>query len=87
MDLDLPFWFKQRQAKAEEIGPGTYKVTGPNLNPGVVTIRMDDNQRWLAVLKADADGPDIATTELTFPSPREAMSAAFEMYRTHMIIG
>ena len=87
MDLDLPFWFKQRQAKAEEVGPGTYKVTGPNLNPGVVTIRMDDNLRWLAALKADTNGPDIAATEPNFPSAREAMFAAFEMYRTHMITG
>jgi hypothetical protein len=86
MDLDLPFWIKQRQAKVEEINPGTYQVTGPNLNPGVVIVRKDENLQWQAAVKADINGPDVATTDAVFPNSREAVAAAFELYRTEMII-
>ena len=86
MELDLPYWFKQRQAKAEEVGNGTYKVSGPNLNPGVILVRMSDDMRWQAALKADPSGTDVVATDSVFSNAREAMAAAFELYRTHMIV-
>lgn len=85
MNLDLPFWVRQRQAKVEEIDSGTYQVTGPNLNPGVVVVRKAENLQWQAAVKADPAGPDIAVTDPIFPNSREAVAAAFELYRTEMI--
>ena len=83
--LDVPFWFKQRQAKAEEIGPGTYRVTGPNLPEAVVGVRITDDLHWQAYLRAKADCPEVATLPRTFKSARDALSAAFELYRGYNI--
>jgi hypothetical protein len=84
--LNLPFWFKQRQAKAEEVATGTYRVTGPNLTEAVIGVRMADNLRWQAVLRAKADGPEIAASPAEFPGPPEALAAAFELYRRHFVV-
>ena len=85
MDLDLPFWFKQRQAKAEEIAPGSYRVTGPNLPEAVIGARMTDDLRWQSYLREKADGPEVAVSLPTYPSAREALAVAFELYRGQYI--
>ena len=42
-----PFWFKQRQCKAEPAGPNAVRVTGPNL--GEVFLRIEPvGDRWRA---------------------------------------
>src|SRR2546425_367822 len=38
MALVLPSWFKQRQCKAEEAGPNTYRLSGPNLREAFIRI-------------------------------------------------
>jgi len=86
MTLDLPFWIRQRQAKVEELNTGTYKITGPNLPEAVVSVRIDDSLRWRAALQTKADGPDIAGTQAEFATPKQALSAAFELYRTHFVV-
>jgi hypothetical protein len=85
MILDLPFWFRQRQAKAEELAQGSYKITGPNLPEGVVSIRIGDDLNWRGLLQAKAGGPEVAATG-DYPTAKEALAAAFELYRVHMII-
>ena len=64
-EIDVPSWIKGRQAKVEPVGPGTYRVTGPNLPDAVVGVRMDDDLRWKAYLKAVVDGPEIAIADLS----------------------
>ena len=83
----LPFWFKQRQCKAEPAGnDNLLKVTGPNLGEAYVGIRLDDNQRWCGLLRLAPAGPDVAVTEPEIDTPQDAWEAAFELYRTHVII-
>ena len=36
--LDLPYWFKQRQARAEPAAPGVWKLSGPNLPEAAITV-------------------------------------------------
>ena len=86
MTLDLPFWIKQRQAKVEELATGSYKITGPNLPEAVVSVRMDDNLKWRAILSPKQDSPILAETAAEFPTPKEALAAAFEMYRIHFVV-
>jgi hypothetical protein len=83
--LDVPYWFKQRQAKAEEIAPGTYRVTGPNLQEAVIGVRITDDLHWQAYLRDKADGPEIAVSLPIYPTAREALLPAFELYRTKYI--
>jgi hypothetical protein len=81
----LPFWFKQRQAKADPAGENTYRLTAPNLGGAFITIRPDSDGRWSGALKLAADGPDVAATGPIYDNPGDAWGAAFELYRTHMI--
>jgi len=82
----LPFWFKQRQCKAEPHGGDeTLKVTGPNLGEAYVFIRPGEDHRWSAGLRLSADGPDVAATDAEFADPQDAWDAAFELYRNHVI--
>jgi hypothetical protein len=85
MKLDLPFWFRQRQAKADELAKGSYKITGPNLPEGIVSIRIGDDLQWRGYLQAKADGPEVAVTT-DYRTAQEAMAAAFELYRINMIV-
>jgi hypothetical protein len=83
----LPFWFKQRQCKAEPAGDdNTLKVSGPNLGEAFLGVRRDDNNRWRAVMRLTADGPEVAATELEFDNPSDAWEAAFELFRTNVIV-
>jgi hypothetical protein len=83
----LPFWFKQRQCKAEPAGSdGMLKLTGPNLGEAYIRISQDENKFWRAALRLSPDGPEQAVTEPEFENPQDAWEAAFELYRTHVIV-
>jgi hypothetical protein len=82
----LPSWFKQRQCKAEAVGTETYRLTGPNLAEHFISLRKSANGLWSAALRRAADGPDLAATEALYRTPGEAWEAAFELYRTHVIV-
>ncbi|MFO0810055.1 MAG: hypothetical protein U0746_15650 [Gemmataceae bacterium] len=86
MALEPPTWCKGRQAKIEELAKATYRVTGPNLPDAVVSARITDELGWQAVLKAKADGPELATSTPVYDTPRDALAAAFELYRTHFVL-
>lgn len=83
--LDLPFWFKQRQARTEDLGSGRWKVTGPNLAEAVIGVRMTDNLNWQAFVSDSATGPDVEATDASLPTARDAIAAAFEMYRERFV--
>jgi hypothetical protein len=83
----FPFWFKQRQCKAEPFGDeNTLKVSGPNLAEAFIGIVQDENKLWRAFMRAAADAPDLASTEPEFDNPTDAWEAAFELYRTGTIV-
>jgi hypothetical protein len=82
-----PFWFKQRQAKAEPAGSDTIlRLTGPNLPEAYVAIQEGAEGRWRAALRSTPDGDDLASTEPEFDTPADAWDAAFELYRTRVIV-
>jgi hypothetical protein len=81
-----PFWFKQRQCKIETTGTDNlFKVSGPNLGEAYLHIEST-GQGWKAGLRLKADGPDVQSTAAEFPDPIRAWEAAFELYRTLVII-
>jgi hypothetical protein len=86
MTFDTPQWVKQRQVKTEELSPGVVKVSGPNLPGAVVGIRLADALKWQAFLRSEADGPDLEATNGEFAAPRDAMFAAFELYRNRFVV-
>ena len=62
MSLVFPFWFKQRQCKAElQANTNMLEVSGPNLPKAYLTVSPADPIGWRAGLRAAADGPDVAT--------------------------
>jgi hypothetical protein len=87
MEPILPFWFKQRQCKAEPAGSDTMlKVSAPNLGETFLRIERGDNQRWRAAIRATADGADLRATEPQFVSPQQAWDVAFELFRQSVIV-
>ena len=86
MALIEPFWFKQRQAKAEPAGTDTYRLTGPNLQEGFISVRKGENGKWEGVLRWSADGPEVAATGPEFDLPVDAWEAAFELYRRQAVV-
>jgi hypothetical protein len=83
----VPFWFKQRQCKAEPAGDeNTLKVSGPNLGEAFISIARAENSRWRAFLRPGADAPETAGTEPEFDNPSDAWEAAFELFRTGVIV-
>jgi hypothetical protein len=80
-----PFWFKQRQCKAEPAGEHLLKVTGPNLGDTYLLVRRENDQ-WKASLRQQPDGPDVATAEAAQPTENAAWDAAFELYRGQVIV-
>jgi hypothetical protein len=86
MPPTLPFWFKQRQCKAEPTGSDfMLKVSGPNLPDAFLRIEQDANGQWKAAVRLSADGPDVSATDVEIPTPWEAWEAAFELYRLLVI--
>ncbi len=86
MPPTFPFWFKQRQCKAEPAGDeNTLKVSGPNLGEALIGI-VRENNKWRAFLRWSADGPDMASTEPEMDNPNDAWEAAFELFRTNAVV-
>jgi hypothetical protein len=81
-----PFWFTQRQAKLEPAGENSYRLTAPQQQEAFISIHRHDTGRWSATLKLAADGPDVAATEADYETEEDAWSAAFELYRLHVIL-
>jgi hypothetical protein len=80
-----PFWFKQRQCKAEPHGDGrTLRVTGPNLAEAYLHVR-DEGVAWVAGLRLAPEGQDVATAAVEPASENAAWNTAFELYRQHVI--
>lgn len=82
-----PYWFTQRQAKAEEAGANIYRLTAPNLKESFITIRQEESGRWLGALRYAADGQDEATTGAQYDNPADAWYGAFELYRNAVVVG
>lgn len=85
MKPDLPFWVKQRQISAEEIATGVLKLSGPNIPEAVVGVRINNDLRWQGFVRETADGLDLDATDPVYPEPREALAAAFELYRNRRV--
>ncbi len=85
MALVLPSWFKQRQCKAEEVGPNLYRLTGPNLREAFIRIEKADGG-WKGGLRQTADGPDVLVSQEPLPSEYEAWNTAFEFYREEVLV-
>jgi hypothetical protein len=85
MDPVVPFWFKQRQCKAEPAGENMLRVSGPNLGEAFLYIRPE-GAHWRAGVRQTADGPDVAATDPDIPTQEEAWEAAFELYRISVIV-
>jgi hypothetical protein len=81
-----PFWFTQRQCKAQPAGENALQVTAPNLKEMFLAVRPEAGGRWSAALRVAADGPDVASTGPDFETVNDAWGAAFELYRRHVII-
>ena len=86
MDVPAPFWFKQRQCKAEPAGDNAVRVSGPNLPEAFLRIEPAGAGRWRAALRLSADGPDASYTDPDLTTTKEAWEAAFELYRVRVII-
>jgi hypothetical protein len=87
MSLVYPFWFKQRQCKAEpQADTNMLEVSGPNLPKAYLTVSPNDAGGWRASLRSVVDGPDVATAVANEPTAKAAWDAAFELYRTHFIV-
>ena len=83
----LPFWFKQRQCKAEPHGgDNMLKVSGPNLGEYYLHVSPAGDGRWRAGLRSSPDGPDVDSTEPEITNVTDAWEAAFELYRRRVIV-
>ena len=82
----LPTWFKQRQGKAEASGENTFRLTAPNMGEAFILVRRGQDGKWSAHLRATAEGPDLESSADEFSSPVEAWEAAFELYRTALVV-
>jgi hypothetical protein len=82
----LPFWFKQRQCKAEPAGSeNVLKVSAPNLGEAFLRIEKVDN-RWRAAIRTTPDGLDLQATGADYVSPQAAWDVAFELFRQNVIV-
>jgi hypothetical protein len=86
MEPILPFWFKQRQGKAEPAGADTLRLTAPNQQEAFVSVRQDSAGRWGAALRVGGDGPEVAATSTTYATAQDAWDAAFELYRRELVV-
>ena len=87
MPVTVPAWFKGRQGKAEEAGPGVLRLNGPNLKEWFVGIRRQPTGTWTGFLRESADGPDVVVQDFERQMPEyEAWEAVFELYRNVVII-
>jgi hypothetical protein len=84
--LVTPYWFGQRQLKAESVGDNVYRITGPNAPEWILGIRQAENGRYQAFLRRTRDGSDEAVTEAAFSTAYDAWEAAFELYRSRVVV-
>jgi hypothetical protein len=85
MSPTLPFWFKQRQCKAEPAGSDqVLKISGPNLAESFLSVATSKDGHWEAALRQTADGPPVAIAE-GLATTSAAWDAAFELYRERII--
>jgi len=80
-----PFWFVQRQGKAEQAGADVFKLSAPNMKDAFISIHSGTGRAWYAALRQSPDGPEIAVTSAEFPAREDAWQAAFELYRNHFV--
>jgi len=86
MPPTTPFWFKQRQCKAEPAGDNMLKLTGPILPEAYIWVSPTGHNTWRAGLRLAPTEADIATAETEDNSLDAAWEAAFELYRIHVIV-
>lgn len=84
--IDPPFWFKQRQCKAEPQGDNMLKASGPNLGEAFLHVAQGDGGLWKAGVRLTADGEDVAASPADYPDQRHAWEMAFELYRNYVIV-
>ena len=82
----LPSWFKQRQGKAEPAGENTYRLTAPNMGEAFIRIQRDNSGKWSASLRETSEGPDLELSAPEWENEPEAWQAAFEYYRTALVV-
>jgi len=82
----LPFWFRQRQGKAESIGEDRLRLTAPNMAEAFIGVEKNADAQWRPVLHRTADGENLASTNTSYGSPQEAWDAAFEVYRETFVV-
>lgn len=82
----LPFWFRQRQGKCEPAGAETFRLTAPNQQEAFISVRKEPDGNYRAVLRVTAEGPEAAVAEDVHGNEEDAWGAAFELYRTHVIV-
>jgi hypothetical protein len=80
-----PFWFKQRQGKAEPAGTDTCKLTAPNLGEAFIGIRPTADGHWSGFLRLTADGSEADATGPKYNNAQDAWGAAFELYRVRVV--
>ena len=81
-----PYWFNQRQGKAEPAGTNSFRLAAPNAKPAFISIQQDANGLWSAALRLEEASPAVATTEPVFARPEDAWDAAFELYRVQVVV-
>lgn len=75
-----------RQGKAEAAGPNTLRLTAPNQGESFISILRQENGQYAAILKSAAEGPEIARSAVLYETQDDAWGAAFELYRTQVVI-
>ncbi len=84
--LPIPFWFPQRQCKAEEVETNLYRITGPNLPECFLGLRRNEEGNYCGFLRFNKDGEDEGVTHEAFDSQYNAWEAAFELFRNKVIL-
>ena len=85
MEPVLPPWFKQRQGKAEAAGDNLLRLTAPNMGEAFIGIQANGDGAWSAFLREWADREPVAQ-DGPFVSAVDAWSAAFELYRSVLVV-
>ena len=84
--LIKPYWFDQRQLKAEPAGEDSYRISGTNVPERLLGIRKGSSGLFQAFMRAAKDSSEEETTESRFPTAYDAWEAAFELYRARVIL-
>jgi hypothetical protein len=81
-----PFWFAQRQGKADEAGENLYRLHGPIMREAYIGIGRGENGKWSAFVRSEAAGADLTASQVIYDHELDAWHAAFELYRGQFII-